>query len=424
MTLRKSFDTFDIVSITGHSDFSIHSVTDIDASDLEMAMAGPGRQMLETFSQEFQLVSNDPDSQLEWILGAYAFTSDAKFLGLHSHTPMSEPPYVVLNGGQTTEAYAAFGQATYDFTEKFSLTLGARYSVERKKLEMSELFIPMDGVLALAVAAPQDSTDWDNFSPKVTLQYQLSPESMVYATYSEAFKSGNYNILGLGEPPVNPEEMKALEIGGKHSLLDYRLQFNWSLYHYDYKELQVTIVVDNVSSVENAASSKVYGADASFLFDFGGGFTARLGANYLDAEYDEYENGTVYTPDPANGGYGNILVAQDVSGNEAARSPELVVSAGLAYEADTVLGGLTLSGNYYYNDGFYFYAGNTVRQDSYGLFNARAELALGNSNLILYAWGNNLTDEDVLMGVVQIGPGDIAQYANPRLYGVGVKYIY
>ena len=86
---------------------------------------------------------------------------------------------------------------------------------------------------------------WDEFTPSVTLDYNMSDDVMVYATYSRGFKSGGFNYPAVTNRPINesalePEILDMYELGMKGEFFDSTMRLNASLYYYDYSDLQVT----------------------------------------------------------------------------------------------------------------------------------------------------------------------------------------
>lgn len=104
------------------------------------------------------------------------------------------------------------------------------------------------------------------------------------------------------------------------------------------------------------------------------------------------------------------------------RSPEISWSFGGQYEVDLASAGtLTLSANYYYNDGYFFDPQNRVEQPSYSLVNA-AVTWKPNETYSIMLWGKNLTDEERITQVDVILPtGDDYFPEAPRTYGVTLR---
>src|SRR3546814_9624620 len=101
---------------------------------------------------------------------------------------------------------------------------------------------------------------FNSFTPRVALDYQVTPDMLLYVSWSKGFKSGTYNLGTLGNP-VNPEKVSAFEGGIKSTLFDRRLRLNVAGFSYDYTDLQAGKVESTSTVHENAATETIYGAE-------------------------------------------------------------------------------------------------------------------------------------------------------------------
>jgi iron complex outermembrane receptor protein len=406
----------DFVSISAYRESDRFSGVDLDASDLPIqGVAAP--QPGWNWSQELQLLSTS-DFRLQWIIGAYAFNSKVGYEPLSIYVPLSVPSFIQVNGKQKTQAYAVFGQGTFAITDEWKVTAGIRRNWEKKKLYDAFTDIPE---FALEIPAPDQSKTWKNTSPMVTLEYHRE-NLLLYAKASKGFKSGTYNILGAGDPVVDPEEMKAYEIGGKHDTASNRVRINWSGFYYDHNNLQVSIVESGQPRLLNAAEAEIYGADIDLQAVITDSLKATLGAAWLHARYTDFSDAVVYLPNTETG-FGNVTTSTDASGNDAIRSPDLTISAQLQYTIPLRnVGTLDFTANYYHNSGFSFDPANLYRQSAYDLVNLRASLGMLNDNFVVSLFGRNLTDEEILTGVAPTELVILGQYDLPRTYGVELTY--
>ena len=165
----------------------------------------------------------------------------------------------VSNGLQDvlTEAYALFAQVAYPFRERWTATLGGRWSRERKSATL-------DAVPNAVTNAPTpyaDARDWDDFTPRLALEYR-GDFGLAYLSYSRGFKSGGYNYPASLNPVLNPETLDSYELGVKADLADDRLRLSSALFHYDFKDLQVSRGgAGAFITTENAASATVRGLE-------------------------------------------------------------------------------------------------------------------------------------------------------------------
>ena len=153
----------------------------------------------------------------------------------------------------------------------------------------------------------------DKWIPSVIAQWDITDDSMLYASFSQGFKSGGFTAaddqepagftVGQIPPPgfvatepnddfeFDDEEVDAFEVGGKHTLFNGGATLNWALFYTEYSDLQTAIFKGVGFTVKNAANSEVYGIEVDYLHQITDNF--RLGANFawLDATYDNFEDG-------------------------------------------------------------------------------------------------------------------------------------
>ena len=127
---------------------------------------------------------------------------------------------MVVGGRTHISSYAGYGQASYELPYGFKLIAGLRTSYEQRQLtaqteDTSNLLDP--AVRAAMGYPPVDaSKSWTTTKRKATLQWE-NPGQLLYASYSTGFKAGSYNLISPSNPgPLNPENIKAYEIGRAH----------------------------------------------------------------------------------------------------------------------------------------------------------------------------------------------------------------
>jgi len=374
-------------------------------------------------TQEFQLTSNDPDAKLQWLVGAYYLDESAKtFTGIPFLAFVNPAaPYLLWDGEANTSAYAVFGQATYAFSDRLRVTVGARYNKEDK-----------DGFLdynAFGFLLPRNNLDdsWDAVTPKFGIDYDFTDDVMGYLSVTRGFKSGGFNLLAY-QPPYDPEYLWSYELGLKTKSADGRLIANFGAFYYDYKDLQVGKVVNLSATVVNAAKAEIMGAEAEVRAVLGNGFELNAGLAYLQTEYKEF-----VTEDPGwpgGAGCGTLVTAPreiSLAGCELPRSPELQGNIGLSWERALASGArVTLRGDYAYRGDQYFTQFNRdeVAQDAYGIVNARIGFRSASDSWGVTLYGDNLADEEYFATVLESGvaaAGTVVPQAvlgPPRTYGV------
>ena len=412
-------------------------------------------------SAELQILSNDGtwgSDRFQWILGGYYFHSKAGYEGglrnkvaavdaltstLLGLLPDGGVPPAILTlvpdgnlvafGRLATLSSAAFGQATYSFTDWLSLTLGARYQEERRGIiEAYNAAEQADGttvpVFPVNPASNLLHDTTTSFNPKASLEFRVLDDTLLYVTYQEAIKSATFNPLKIAQAVdyVKPEETTAYEVGVKTSFLDGLATVSAAAFQYDIHNLQVqfvSLINGGVVTFENARRAKVKGVDfdatVQILPSTFDDLVLAFGGAYIHGRYTDYRNGSGF-----NETTGIFSVDNDFSGNDIVRSPEWSGSATLS-KTWTVPGGtLEVAGDVYLNSGYYYTAQNTdkAEQPSYEVFGAHASYLYDPWGLRVTVFGKNLADEFYTTGVLQQDFGTNVSLAPPITAGVRLNW--
>ena len=347
----------------------------------------------DSFSQEVRLASPS-DQRLTWIVGAYYQKEETHRIEERKrqlNAAISRPRF---DQNATTTSYAVFGQTTFAATDRLNLTLGGRYTVDQKdfQLRVTNPFGFASVSPASQVFFTGGNDEWKAFTPKVTVDYDITEDIMAYATVSRGFKSGGYQGLAAtaaaARASFNPEFVTNYEAGLKTRFWDRRGVLNLSAYSMDFSDLQfrqriLTVPNDQSSAivvVANAGTARIYGADLESSVRATDWLTLRLGYAYLESEITKF----------------NVTTGvADVTGRDLARAPNSTLNA--AIETSFTVGeGLTLGGrlDYRYRSSFWFEPSvdTALYQRGYGLVDARISLT-SERGWAVELWGQNLSDE-------------------------------
>lgn len=318
-----------------------------------------------------------------------------------------------------TEAFAAYGELTYDLTDAFSVTGGVRYSNEKKTQDRLDTYAP-DGTLISS--APRSSRRWDNLSFKALAQYDFG-DSMLYAKFESGFKSGS---VVAAEPGVyvEPETIDSFEVGLKSELLDRTLRLNLAGFYYNYKNVQVqyTDTTTGQALVESADKARVWGVEGQLTAAPSDNFTANLGFTYLNSKYVDFVSSGAFVPNailvgPGVPGNGNVTL--DVSGNDMVRAPRITISSDVNWKIPFANGGvITNTASLYFSDKYYFEVTNRTRQKSYATLGGQIRYDFPGEKFALTVFGRNLTNTRYLTVLAPNSFGDPGKLAAPRTYGV------
>jgi iron complex outermembrane recepter protein len=317
------------------------SATPIDfdslpAADVDVPAIYRNRQL----SNEFQIVYEG--DRLQGVAGVYYLDARARniFDVILATTAPTLPGLTASTFGDVkTETYAAFGDFTFDFTEQLSVSLGGRYTVDKRDavvIRRNQLFGPSPELGGTPIGGlfpggrqlgPLTSNfageeTFKEFTPRASISFEPDDNNTVYASYSKGFKGGGFDPRGLSTvaPDLNgngtreadeifdyflfePEKVDSYEVGYKASLFDRRLRLALAGFYADYKDVQVPgsvgAVVNGVATfvgvTTNAGAATFKGVEAEAQATLARDFAApgsRLNLSgtlgYIDAEYEEF----------------------------------------------------------------------------------------------------------------------------------------
>ncbi len=357
-------------------------------------------------SQELQLQKKT--GRFTWQTGLYYFKEkDDYFFDLSIFSNQ-----LLFDGNIDTNAYAAFFQGNYAFTETLSMILGTRFSYEKKQANRH-----LNTALPIAFAGKNavSSKEW---TPKIGLNIALNDDLFLFSSVSRGFKSGGFNFSSA--PAVaefDPEFLTAWEIGAKSHWLDKRLRLNSSVFYYDYKDLQVQSF-SGVGSVviDNAATAKIKGLELEANLIPLKNWQLDTDIAWLDARYKKYLNAS------EDGG----ATAVDASGNRLNASPEWTSNITLRYFQPFTEGMLSYRLNYYWQDKtFYTPSNNRFKaQNDYTLINASISYLTLDEQLTFTLYGQNLTNKAYFNTTYDydVQNGILGKIMPPRTYGVKIQY--
>jgi iron complex outermembrane receptor protein len=381
----------------------------------------------ETFTQEFR-IAGERGETMHWLVGLYYLGETLKQdqsidlfrdLDLIYGAGAGECPAIIntdtqfcaqrgtSHSNQETTAYAAFGQTDFEIFDKTRLTLGGRYTNEKKDFTLNGSIIGQSGGFG-NFGAPQelwlggfdDSIEKSAFSWKVALDHHLSEKVMAYASFSTGFKSGGFNggfldvnVVNASAQvaPVRSENNNAYEVGFKADLFDDTFRLNAAAFYYDYKDLQIHTLVNPPGGLpadvlDNAQKATIKGLDVSAVAKPVENLTLRVSAEWLEAKLEEYTSSR-----------GPQL--QDFSGNTLPNAPDFSMTSIAEYTIP--LGdsnAIDLLASASYRSKVFFDPGNDelIAQDAYWVVDARAAYTIDDGRWQVAVFGRNLTDEEYL----------------------------
>jgi iron complex outermembrane receptor protein len=402
---------------------SITSYSDIDDEfgfDLVGGAASPFGFFVEsdsnntTISQEFS-ISGDAFADtipFHWIAGLFYMNED----GEQTYNPATAITGVSEDSKTETNSYAIYGEGTWDISEKFAMTLGARVTRDEKEFTDD---------CAGAGCTPTDpwSLDLDDtfteFTPRILLEYQLAENTMLWGSLSRGYQAGGYQTLCFGNQDCsaqvyNPETVTSSELGVKSDFFDNTIRINAAGWYAQYSDIQQTVVNQNDFSfpLVNAGDVDVLGFDVEAYWSPNEQFNAFAILGYANESFgSNNQTGSNDLP-----GLAETTARAGVNWRapiQFAADWDLLLGADIEY-SDDYLSALTVD------------SADAFTVPSYTRWNGFIGIDQPDGHWSIIASGTNLGDqEDVYSGIVDGGFGVNTRIPQPpREYMVTVKYRY
>lgn len=372
-----------MTSLTGYREMNNAGQEDTDGSNLTVLVTAVDEAQ-DQVSEELRF--NYESERLKWVTGLYYLNEQHDSdLQVNISGGALQRRYVTRN---ETTVMALFTEATYSLTSALNLTAGVRYSDEEKQFENQ--YLPnVPGHPALGPAFAVDEThDWQDWSPRVAVDYSVTEDALLYASASKGFKSGGFNVTA-NDVGFDPEKVLAYELGSKLTWADGAVRSNIALFHYDYTDLQVSAFsLPGVLSISNAADATVRGIELENQWLVNDHWMLMFNYAVLDATYDDYVAPLQVTAVQID--------MVDVSGNKLNASPGNKFNLASQHYWPSAWGEWRFRVDYTWQDEQYFTAFNqsVSSQGAYGLFNALLALAAEDESWEVQIYGENLGDVD------------------------------
>ena len=440
---------------------------------------------------------------IEYVGGLFYFDEDTTFRSSFNQWAFASYP----DAAASTESWAAFARASFNVTDEFRIVGGIRYTEDTKSIDAEQptltaiclvdgfpdctslpaipvgltigesigalnpaLFVsgmtPLDVPVGTAVpyiadfAQPpimirglttvQDENSFERVTWRGALEYDITPDNLIYASYESGYRSGGFNIT-FGRETYGPEFIDAYTVGSKNVFFDGILQLNIEGFIWKYRDQQsshlgLDLLGINAFFTENIGRSTLQGFDVDFLVAPTRTTTIRGSVQYLDATNDEYVVDVPDQNDPdtlgfitpvtgcpfTNSSVGTIFgpiatFAVDCSGTRPINAPEWSFNLGLEQIFELGDFELVASADGRYRSSRELNASYLPTSVSGEDFTADASLTLrpNDEQWFVTAYVRNLTDNDVLTNY-QFGGNNVAAaaYEPPRTYGVraGIEF--
>lgn len=420
-------------SITAYREGYTNTNIDFD-STVNPVLLVPAVYEDDQTTQEFQFMYRD--DRLDFVGGLYFYEGEAcgefgtvlGLLGLSIDT----------GGCVDTSSEALFGQATYQLDDQWSVTLGGRYTRDDKNADVFRYtyagvkFLDRGDYSADPIVVNSDFTtqaDWSKFSPHASVSYQVDPAVMLYASYSNGFKSGGVDMradVSLNPDaanPYDPETVDTVEFGVKSELLDGRMRLNAATFFSDYQDMQVTVqrAIEGggvASQVLNAADSTVQGFEIESTFAATPTLNFNGSLGYIDAEFDSV---AFFNPETQQ--------VEDVSDLWSFQNtPKVTANLGFTKEFELESGSMVWSTTVSYRDDTQiFEVPSPLDEEAYSLTNTSLVWYSNSGQWTVGLHAKNVFDEEYRVSGYNFGStfGEnivTGYYGDPRTVSLSVGY--
>ncbi len=199
---------------------------------------------------------------------------------------------------QHTESVAGFAHADWEFLPKLTLTVGVRYTWEQKTFTGYQAY--QTPLARVAVFAFPDSVtlqnSWKQTTPMAALSYKVTPDILLYGSYSEGWHSGgffgvNQNTQDFLQNQYDPETAKSYELGMKGQFFDNRVQLNVAAFRNDFANKQESAIVFDkttntvVTLFTNVGGARYQGLEGELQWVVNDQLSLAASFGYLDAKY-------------------------------------------------------------------------------------------------------------------------------------------
>lgn len=453
-----------LTSVTSWRRWDWYPHNDGDSTQLDAGTDFHQSNNQQQFSQELRIAS-EGDRKVDYIAGVYYLWQSIRAEALNAYgedaaawflAPSNDPTvgaaalngYTVISHSRpVTNSYAAFGQTIWHVTPTLDLTTGLRYTYEKKTgwFDQTATGASLTGLTVAQQAAAntirarygldnyyEASTSEGRLSGQATLSWKVTPDALLYATYSRGNKFGGLNLANITttgtnaiDPVIKPETIDSYELGLKTSWLGGKLTANLAGFWTDVSDYQTTVVDverNNLSYFTNVAQVRTRGVEADLRANPTDWLTLYTSGTFTDARYVDYAD----APCPIE------ITGQatcDMSGRRLPGVSKWAFSAG--GEARTEAGKLLGHDSEVYAGADYSYRSNyytTVSLSryslipSYSLLNARIGVCALDGKLDLQLWGRNLFNKDYYQSLSAVNTGAITgTLGDPRTYGVTLR---
>lgn len=363
---------------------------------------------MNTLTQEFTLKSNN-DKRYQWILGAFGLIQkkDNVLITDYIAQKFSMPTYY----NDPISSFALYHQSSYNIWKGLSATVGLRFDYEHAKKDYKRYTIATGSTSANnSPYTFNNNLNFNQFSPKFSLQYLTTLHNNYYVTVSRGYKVGGFNetITSDDNKTYQPEYSWNYEVGSKLSFLDGKITTDISLFYIDWRHQQITHTIPGVGNIlTNAGHSNSKGVELSVSAHPIYNWNVGLSYGYTYAEFLDYKQSD-------NINYNHNMIPMVPRNTFGMNSDYTLYPKCNIVDRITFSAGLNGTGKIYWDES------NSLSQKFYLLLNAKVIISSGKLNWEI--WGKNLTNTDYQAYCFSLSNAYYVQKGKPVSFGTSITY--
>ena len=362
---RGSYEGFRVCTPNGtqfdrsNSDVESYSVEAIISSDLD----GPFNFLLGGIYAESEVLENS------YFVNAFAIDYITGLLGSFTSLGNGLPPSYLATSffrnntrNAQLESFGIFAEGYFDVTDRLKVTAGIRYNDDKKSTSARSTLAsflnpysndgdPFDspfvgsydadpGIAGNQLTADR-SVGFDEITGRFVVDYALSPDNHIYASYSRGYKSGGINpplqpIFSVPDS-FGPEKIDAFEVGSKNTFANGMIQLNATAFYYKYKGLQLSRIIAR-TSINDTIDANIWGIELESVLRPDPAWLVNMNFSYLNAEVAGDQ--LFSNPRDPGGGDPNAVIIKDITNGAlcAVTGPSQAVTAGFVTAVNGSLG--------------------------------------------------------------------------------------